>query len=102
MKEKIIFFGAGPYVIPVIDALNKSFDLVMVITSESQGPTVSYCKSNDINYVFVKNSSEIVNHKSLFEGVRVAVLAYFGIIVSNEVLNLFELGIINIHPSLLP
>ncbi len=102
MKEKIVFFGAGPYVIPVIEALSKNFELVMVVTSEPQGPTISYCQSNKINYVFVKNSSEILKHEAEFKDISVAALAYFGIIVSGEVLKLFPLGIINIHPSLLP
>lgn len=35
-------------------------------------------------------------------GVKAAVLAAYGKIVPKEVLDLFEIGIINIHPSLLP
>lgn len=83
MKEKIVFFGAGPYVGQIIEILGESFDIVRIVKSD-----------------------EILDQK-LFDdlkssGARVAVLASFGKIIPDKLLNLFEFGIINLHPSLLP
>jgi methionyl-tRNA formyltransferase len=113
---KIIFFGSSNYVIPIIEVLKKSFDLALVITTESpkgnlasQGETlqgcsvIKYCIENKIPYRSVSSLSDsnlkssIINLKS-----PVAVLADFGLIIPQEILNAFPKGIINIHPSLLP
>jgi len=83
MKEKIVFFGAGPYVESVIETLGKEFDLVKVVSSKEEF------------------TDELINQLKS-SGAKVAVLASFGQIIPESVLNLFEFGIINIHPSLLP
>ncbi len=104
---RIIFFGSSKYVIPIIEVLKKNFELPLVITTEHSpnNPLVSYCKKYKLHYYIVlefrKQYQEITkriqNAKS-----RLGVLASFGAIVPNEVLNLFPHGIINVHPSLLP
>jgi len=103
MKEKIVFFGAGLYVIPVIEILNNNFRLELVVTTEKNetGPVPFYCISNTIPFKSVERSSNLTSYILHLKS-KVAVLTSFGLIVPNEVLNLFEFGIINIHPSLLP
>lgn len=83
MREKIVFFGAGPYVEEIIEILEQSFDIVRIISSSE------------------KLDKQLIDELKSYDA-RVAVLASFGQIISDEVLNLFEKGIINIHPSLLP
>lgn len=109
MKEKIVFFGSGPYVVPILEKLKESFDLILVFTTEEEkltnkrfGPVFSFCRENNIEttslYQFeAGNILELESSKA-----NVAILASFGLFIPNEVLNLFPLGIINIHPSLLP
>ncbi|HVT00954.1 MAG TPA: methionyl-tRNA formyltransferase [Patescibacteria group bacterium] len=80
---KIVFFGSGPYVSRIIEIIKNNFDVVRVVSSHEK---------------LDKQLTEELNSYN----VQVAVLASFGKIISNEVLNLFPLGIINIHPSLLP
>jgi methionyl-tRNA formyltransferase len=80
MKEKIVFFGAGPYVDLILDVIKQKFDVALVVS-----------KLNESSIDEIKKT-----------GARVAVLASFGQIVTEEAMSLFPLGIINIHPSLLP
>ncbi|MDZ4228002.1 MAG: hypothetical protein U1E54_02030, partial [Candidatus Levybacteria bacterium] len=64
----IVFFGSSSYVIPIIEALQKNFDLKLVVTTERpkpnlalqgetlQGyPVVKYCIENKIPYLSVQN-----------------------------------------------
>lgn len=104
MKEKIIFFGAGPYVVSVIEILNRALDLSLVITTEEEnkGPVYDYCRESNIEVYSISQFSQDVINTLLDENVKVAVLASFGLIIPQKVLDIFPLGIVNIHPSLLP
>ncbi|KKS90007.1 MAG: hypothetical protein A3G66_04415 [Candidatus Levybacteria bacterium RIFCSPLOWO2_12_FULL_39_17] len=104
MREKVVFFGAGPYVAPIIEALNKDFDLRFVVTTETgqNGDLILYLENKDINYISIKEFDRETLEKIKKFGAKIAVLAYFGTIVPKSVLDIFPLGIINIHPSLLP
>jgi methionyl-tRNA formyltransferase len=102
MKEKTVFFGSGKFVFPIIKVL-KNFGLAFVITTEKQGEFFEFCKKESIP-CFSYNS---LPKDSLLQKIRearpkLAVLASFGAIIPKEILNIFPLGIINIHPSLLP
>jgi len=103
-KPKIIFFGSSQFIIPVIKILKEKFNLSLVITTEkSDGAVPLYCQKNKITFMSAstlkdKNlKSSILNFKS-----PVGVIADFGLIIPEEILNVFPKGIINIHPSLLP
>ena len=103
-RPKIIFFGSSQFVIPIIKILKENFSLSLVITTEkSDGVVPVYCQKNKITFMSVstlkdKNlKSSILNLKS-----SVGVVADFGLIIPEEILNVFPKGIINIHPSLLP
>lgn len=99
-----VFFGSSKFVIPILDVLRKNFDLSLVITTEKL-PTESvpnYCIKNKIQYISIqKFNNEIIEQLNNINS-PIAVLAYFGLILPNNVLDIFPKGIINIHPSLLP
>ncbi|MDE2025134.1 MAG: methionyl-tRNA formyltransferase [Patescibacteria group bacterium] len=100
-----VFFGSSRYVLPVIERLNVEFDLTLVITTEQKETDAvpAFCIEKNIPYMSVtsvKNETFIQELKKLV--CPVAVLADFGLIVSNELINVFPKGIVNIHPSLLP
>ncbi|MBI2049569.1 methionyl-tRNA formyltransferase [Candidatus Roizmanbacteria bacterium] len=104
-ETNIIFFGSSNYVIPIIETLNKNFKLFLTVTTE-KSPTDSviyYCHKNNIGYVSASSLSDsnlkslILNHKS-----SIGVLADFGLLIPEKILNAFPKGILNIHPSLLP
>ncbi len=102
---KLVFFGSSKYVLPIIQVLKDNFDLALVITTEKNpiDAIPSTCIKNKIPYISVFNlhdlnlKSKILNLKS-----DLAVLADFGLIIPQDILNLFSKGIINLHPSLLP
>jgi methionyl-tRNA formyltransferase len=101
MKQNIVFFGSGWFVIPVIQKLKK-FNLQLVVTNESNGKVVEFCRDNNIPFVSsnLKDDETIEKIKSLKP--TIAILASYGAFIPNEIIGLFENGIINIHPSLLP
>ncbi len=102
---KIVFFGSSGYVIPVIGKLKKNFEIELVVTTEKklEDPVISYCKKNQLPYLSTENlSDQDTKYKILNTKSELAVLADFGLILPNDILNSFELGILNIHPSLLP
>lgn len=98
---KIVFFGSGAYTIPTVEKL-KDKGLVLVVTSESEGELARYVKREKIPYIIsrLKNSEDIQKIKDLEPDL--GVLASYGAILPNILLELFPLGILNIHPSLLP
>ncbi len=109
MKIPTIFFGASAYVLPVIAYLHTDFDLKLVVTTE-QKPTdavPTYCIENGIPYISLKSFKDEhwqIDWKLKIENWKVsfAVLADFGLLVPQSVIDMFPKGITNIHPSLLP
>lgn len=104
-KLKIIFFGSSKLVLPIIQTLEKNFDLKLVITTE-QNPTDAipkHCREHDIPYQSVTTLKDpSLQSLTINQNCPLAVLADFGLIIPDEILNAFPKGIINVHPSLLP
>ncbi|MDP2638206.1 MAG: methionyl-tRNA formyltransferase, partial [Candidatus Levybacteria bacterium] len=112
----IVFFGSSKQVIPIIEVLRKNFDLKLVLTTEDPKPNlasqdqvlrsypvVKYCLENKIPYLSVSTlSDQKVKSQLLSVNCQIAILADFGLIIPQEILNAFPKGIINIHPSVLP
>lgn len=101
MKQRIVFFGSGWFVIPVIEKLIDR-GLLLVVTNEHNGKVVSYCNEKNIDFVSsdLKDKEVIEKIKSLDP--TVAILASYGAFIPDSVISLFPHGIVNIHPSLLP
>lgn len=101
---KIIFFGASKYVLPTIETLKKNFELALVVTTErNPDDTIpSFCKQNKIPCKTIKKIDSEVIRQIKEQGAELGVLAYFGVILPEELLEIFPKGILNIHPSLLP
>jgi methionyl-tRNA formyltransferase len=103
-KPPIIFFGSDRFVIPVLENLQKHYAIPLVITTEhtSMGVLSTYCKQNTIPCFSIQQFTKEILQQIKETNSQVAVLAYFGLILPQSVLELFPKGIINIHPSLLP
>ncbi len=100
---KIVFFGASKFVIPLIEMLNQNFELTLVVTTERNplDTVPQYCERNNIPYVAIKSLDEakdMLKEKNADLGV----LAYFGLLLPQAILEIFPHGILNVHPSLLP
>lgn len=81
---KVVFFGSGKFVLPILEVLRKNFDLVFIVTTTD----------HQLNKETIKKLKKM--------NAPFAVLANFGLIIPPKILNLFPKGIFNIHPSLLP
>ena len=101
MKQKIVFFGSGDYVIPIVEKL-KTHGLELVVTTEPQGKFTDYLKKENIPYIYSKLKKEEDTGKVLGSNTTLGILASYGAIIPKKIIDFFPLGILNIHPSLLP
>jgi methionyl-tRNA formyltransferase len=104
LKLKIVFLGADKFVLPILQKLQHHYDIPLVLTTEhyETDPVSSYCKTQNIPYLAVQQFNNETIEQLSNTHTDVAVLAYFGMILPQSVLNIFPKGIINVHPSLLP
>ena|SRR3989344_5012251 len=108
-SEKIVFFGSGPVAAASLASLVDAFEIELVITKRPPSyyrgavPVVELAKKLQLNVEFANTLQELddltsrVDFKS-----RVGVIVDYGVIVSQSVIDIFPLGIINSHFSLLP
>lgn len=111
---KIVFFGTPDYVVPVVKALHKKFvtgpgisPIVAVITQPPKpvgrkqiltySPIDKWAHERQIETFY--KASDLIESNLDFD---LGVLASYGEIISQDVINLFPQGILVIHPSLLP
>ena len=112
-KIKLIFFGneqlaqgIKPKTI-IFDTLRNSdkFEIcALILTNPNHRKPYAIekaAKAANIPVYFSKNNDEIMSIIKQY-GAEVAVLASFGKIIPERIINAFPAGIINIHPSLLP
>ncbi|MBP7832782.1 MAG: methionyl-tRNA formyltransferase [Candidatus Levybacteria bacterium] len=99
--KKVVFFGSGYFVIPVIKALQDQ-GLVLVVTNEPKGRLVDYLKKHKIPYIYSQLKDSLAIDKIKEIEPDLAVLASFGVYIPDAIINMFPLGILNVHPSLLP
>lgn len=109
MKDSVVFFGTGPVAAASLRLLAQDFRIEAVVTKprpehhRGEVPVLDAAEQLGLKVV------EVVNKKMCTETVvqanfksRLGVLIDFGIIVSQEVIDSFVLGIVNSHFSLLP
>lgn len=115
---KIVFFGTPHFVIPILGALQKNIDLVGVVTTpdaplgRKKILTPTPVKLTYQNYLQRTKKTGLIidsqqfNNKTIkqLSDVRpdLFVVAAYGHLVPESVLNIPKHGALNIHPSLLP
>ena len=102
---KTVFFGSSNLVISIIEQLNTHFDLAFVVTTEknSTNAVPEYCIAHKIPYISTQTlTNEDIQSQLRDSNSQLAVVASFGLIIPEEVINIFPKGIVNIHPSFLP
>jgi methionyl-tRNA formyltransferase len=66
-------------------------------------PIPFYCKAKKIEYISIRKSADLLSSYPISQAMgSVGVVADFGLILPKQTLDTFPLGILNIHPSLLP
>jgi len=109
MNDSMVFFGSGPVAAESLRLLAQSFSIEAVVTkprpAHHHGSVPVLDVANKLGLPVV----EVVNKKSTTASVveakfksRLGVLIDFGIIIEQEVIDAFPLGIVNSHFSLLP
>ena len=112
-QQPIIFFGTEDFSAISLQALiDAGFNVAAIITKPDsrkgrgqklQAPKVKKIgEANQIPVLQPTNMREIVDFVQSFEQKPAGVLVSFGRIIPEEIIGLFEPGIINVHPSLLP
>lgn len=115
-KIKVAFFGTSDRSLPILDSLNKNFNLAMCITKKDvlvgrrQTPketkVKSWAKENGVKFVLIEKSlskeADYISEQIILSGAKVGVVADFGYIIPQKILDIFPKGLINIHFSLLP
>ncbi len=109
MSEPITFFGSGPVAAESLRLLAQNFEIEAVITKPrplhhyGDVPVLELVERLGLKTYTASNKQEL---DELFAGnpvkSRLGILIDFGIIVSQDVIDYFPLGIINSHFSLLP
>ncbi len=118
MATKIIFFGTSDFAVPALEALVKEgYEIIAVVTNPDEPtgrkkiPTpppvkVAVEKLNlsiwQPQNLKIESLNLIENWKLEIGNCDLGVVAAYGKIIPAEIINLPRLGIINIHPSLLP
>lgn len=111
---KVVFFGTPSFVIPVLKSLSNSFEVIGVVTAPDsiQGRKKNLTPS-PIKQFVLDNLSSIptLTHQQFNNGAMqqlselkpdLFVVAAYGKIIPQSILDLPKYGAINIHPSLLP
>ena len=112
MKTKLIFFGNEQLAqgikakTPILDALLAAdYEIAALIlpTANTRRPFEIAKKAEKLNIplFYTKNTAEL-EQIIADAGADVAVLASYGKIIPDSIINAFPCGIINVHPSLLP
>ncbi|MFZ2664353.1 MAG: methionyl-tRNA formyltransferase [Patescibacteria group bacterium] len=113
---KIVFFGTSDRSIPILESLKSHFDIVLCITKKDvvvgrkqvkkETGVKKWAKENNINFLEISSLKNRDLESVVYEIKRVnpdyGVVADFSFIIPKEIINLFDIRLINIHFSLLP
>ena len=109
LSKSLVFFGSGDLAAKCLELLVKNFEIETVITKSSSNNSIN---SNNVEKIAVKNNLKILfanNSKQLDDIFNnwhpkslVGLVIDYGVIFSQNVIDVFKLGILNSHFSLLP
>jgi len=111
---RIVFFGTPTYCLPVLNKIQKKFKekpydvpIVAVVTQKprpvGRKKFITYSPVDTWAFkrkIPIFHSSEEFLHENIDADLGIVVA--YGEILTNEIINYFPYGILNIHPSLLP
>lgn len=113
---KIAFFGTSDRSIPILNSLNNSFDVVLCVTKSDtlvgrhqkirETSVKLWAKENRVQYVTLNKLSveETLKLKEqiVYSGAIIGIVADFSFMIPDEIINVFEYKMVNVHFSLLP
>jgi len=108
---KVVFMGTPEFSVPILDALIKNYNIVLVVTSPDapygRKKIMTACPVKKLaleNNIDVFSPFNIKNDYDLIKEINpdIIITCAYGQIIPEELLNIPKLGCINIHASLLP
>ncbi len=108
-SKTIVFFGSGPVAAASLASLSQYFDIEVVITKavpphhKGTAPVEELSRKLNLPILFASTKKELNDiFASQSFNSRLGVVVDYGVIISEQVINSFKLGILNSHFSLLP
>lgn len=109
MSETVVFFGSGPVAAKSLELLSKHCDIEAVVTKpkpvhhRGDFPVITTAKLLGLPVHTASNKAELsdIFSKRPFKS-RLGILIDFGILVGQDIIDYFPLGIVNSHFSVLP
>jgi methionyl-tRNA formyltransferase len=112
ISNEIVFFGTDNFsLVPLRDLIGAGFNISAVVTKPDtksgrgqkiEQPAVKRLAiAKQITVLQPNELSEITDHLSSIHD-AIGVVVSYGKIIPDQVINLFRLGMVNVHPSLLP
>lgn len=110
---RLVFFGTPHFVIPVLEMLDKNYDVAAVVTTPdakvgrkqilTPTPVALYAKKHNIPVLKPEKLTNLIQNSGFMNlESDIFVVAAYGKIIPQEILNIPSKGALNIHPSLLP
>ena len=111
-SKKLVFLGSGDLGLDALLKLKSEFQIELVVTKPKPAkhkgsmPVYDYCLENNLNIITPNSKSELDSSLIPFldqhPDIKAGVVVDYGIIISEDVILKFSLGIINSHFSILP
>lgn len=100
---RLIFFGSSNYCFPVLESLDKNFQLTTVITKPNSAAQ-QFAISHQIKFYTPQDKNELLHLISQIRHIRpdLAIVADYGLIIPPEIFNIPKHKTLNIHFSRLP
>lgn len=106
---KIVFFGTPDYVLPIVEMLHKTYNdarekqFLAVVTQEPKesGRDKKISRSAVDNWAY-KHKIDVIFDLDEVPEADLGIVAAYGRIIPQYVIDRFAKGLLNIHPSLLP
>lgn len=99
--KKIVFFGNySKAFLSLVDDYTISF--VVFETGKENQNIINYCSNNKIKYISVLSKGDIHKLLTRISEIDIFLVASFGLIFDQKILDFPKFDVINIHPGLLP
>ena len=108
-KLSIVYFGSGPLAAESLTYLHQQFDIEAVVTKPRPAhhhgavPVLDFCQAHQLTCLTPATKAELsaIMAEQSFSS-QLGVVIDYGIIINQDVIDTFPLGIVNSHFSLLP
>lgn len=109
----ICFIGSGNFAIPILEFLSKNYEIALVVTrpdaKKGRGQKLVNSDIHELAQslgIYALTPESVNDHDAIQmtreKNIDLGILASYSEILSLEAIKAFKLGILNIHPSLLP